>query len=112
MQKGKVNIAQGSPKSLSKLKRFLEDMKDKFPEAKLKTHEDGIVFAIDYINYHDTISKNFSMSSLERLGKLTKTNETYDDLITRILDEREEADKRIRELEEKIQELEEESKEV
>ncbi len=61
---------------------------------------------LNYLLYHDKISQNMSMSSLERLGKLTRTNETWDDLINRILDEREEADKKIRELENKITELE------
>jgi len=49
MQKGKVNIAQGSPKTLSKLKRFLEDQKEKHPEKTLKTHADAIDFAVEYI---------------------------------------------------------------
>jgi len=47
MQKGKVNIAQGYPETLSKLKIFLEEQKRKHSENRLKTLEDAINFAID-----------------------------------------------------------------
>lgn len=49
MQKGKVNIAQGSPEILDKLKIFLVEQNRKHPEKNLKTHADAINFAIDYI---------------------------------------------------------------
>jgi len=49
MQKGKVNIAQGSPEILDKLKIFLVEQNRKHPERNLKTHADAIGFALDYI---------------------------------------------------------------
>jgi len=50
---------------------------------------------LNYLLYHDKISQNMSMSSLERLGKLTRTNETWDELINRILDERDDMQKEL-----------------
>lgn len=57
---------------------------------------------MEHLLYHDKISQNMSMRTLERLGKLTRPDETWDDLINRVLDEREEDQKKIKELEERV----------
>jgi chromosome segregation ATPase len=47
MKKGLVNIAQGSPEQLSKLKIFIENMKNIYPDRKLKTLASGVEFAVE-----------------------------------------------------------------
>lgn len=81
-------------------------LRDEFNILGIRLGSENADKTMEYLLYQDKISQNMSMSSLERLGKLTRTNETWDDLINRILDEREDANKKIRELEEKLKELE------
>ena len=47
MKKGIVNIAQGTPEQLNILKSFLLDSQVKYPEKRLKTHADGVIFAVE-----------------------------------------------------------------
>ena len=47
MKKGHTNLAQGTPEQLSKVKRYLLDAKEAYPEKKLKTHADAVIFAIE-----------------------------------------------------------------
>ena len=47
MKKGLSNIAQGTPEQLSKVKVFLANSQVKYPEKKIKTHADAVVFAIE-----------------------------------------------------------------
>lgn len=47
MKKGLVNLAQGTPEQLSKLKMFIEKMKSLYPERKLKTLASGVEFAVE-----------------------------------------------------------------
>ena len=47
MKKGLVNIAQGTTEQLNVLKSFLLDSQVKYPEKRLKTHADGVIFAVE-----------------------------------------------------------------
>lgn len=57
MQKGKVNIAQGYPETLSNLKIFQETQKRQHPEKNLKTLADAIDFAIREASKVPTLEK-------------------------------------------------------
>lgn len=46
MKKGLVNLAQGTPEQLNKLKTFLLNVQTK-SDTRLKTHADAVMFAID-----------------------------------------------------------------
>ncbi|MFA6335762.1 MAG: hypothetical protein WCX48_09500 [Bacteroidales bacterium] len=43
----KINIAQGTPEQLLRVKRFLVDSREAHPERQLKTHAEVIDFAIE-----------------------------------------------------------------
>lgn len=46
MKPGLVNLAQGTPEQLSKLKIFIEKMKPLYPERRLKTLASGVELAV------------------------------------------------------------------
>jgi hypothetical protein len=81
------------------LPKVEEETRAELNIIKARRKDKSLDETLNYLLYHDKISQNMSMSSLERLGKLTRANETWDDLINRILDERDEANRKIRELE-------------
>lgn len=60
MQKGKVNIAQGYPETLSNLKIFMENQKIVHSDKKLKTLADAIDFAIQEAEKVPKLEKKIS----------------------------------------------------
>jgi hypothetical protein len=54
---------------------------------------------IEYLLYHETLSKSFTMDGLKRLCKYSRVNETYDELLKRVLDEYDELKEEKKELE-------------
>ena len=77
MQKGKVNIAQGYPETLSNLKIFMENQKKAHPEKQLKTLADAIDFAIEQVEKLENNNKNLIKLSQERGDKLAQLKELY-----------------------------------
>jgi len=91
MKKGLVNLSQGTPEQLTKLKSFLLNAQVMFPEQHLKTHADVVVFAIQEASKVPELEKD--ISKLEN-GILDLSNE-----LGNLTLENEELKKRIKELE-------------
>ena len=81
MQKGKVNIAQGYPETLSNLKIFQETQKIEHPEKKLKTLADAIDFAVEQAERVPGLEKeNSELREENEKLKDAKLDFTYDEL--------------------------------
>ena len=64
MKNGLKNIAQGTPEQLLRVKRFLVDSREAYPEKQLKTHAEVIDFAIEQAEKVPSLEKE-----IEKLKK-------------------------------------------
>ena len=75
MKKGLVNIAQGTPETLSDLKIFMEESKKRYSEEKIKTLESGVKFAIKQAKRVPDLEKEIKILHETIVGnRLDETN--------------------------------------
>ena len=71
MKKGLVNLGQGTPEQLRKLKIFIENMKAVYPARNLKTLALGIEFAVEQAGKVPALEKRVQELK-ERITELEK----------------------------------------